>query len=44
MDYTVKFRLLTEIGTYFYPINYNHLISVGAATISFMLVAIFNKR
>jgi|GEM_PF-5356975 len=44
MSYIVKFRLLTEIGTYFYLITYNHLISVGVVAIAFMLVTIFNKR
>ena len=36
--------LCVEIGTYFYPITYNHLISVGIACLAFIIVAVFNKN
>jgi len=36
--------VISEIGTHFYPITYNHLISVCVAVIVFVLVALFNKR
>lgn len=36
--------LAVEIGTYFYPLSYNHLISAVAATISFIIVALLNRR
>ena len=36
--------LCAEIGTYFYPVTYNHLISVGIASLVFIIVAIFNKE
>ena len=36
--------MCAEIGTYFYPITYNHLISVGIAGLAFIIVAIFNKE
>ncbi len=36
--------LSIEIGTYFYPINYNHIVSVFIAIFVFVIVAIFNKR
>ncbi len=35
--------LSVEIGTYFYPISYNHIIGVVIAIIVFMIVAIINK-
>ncbi len=35
--------LIVEIGTYFYPISYNHIIGVVIAIIVFMIVAIINK-
>ena len=36
--------VISEAGTYFYPITYNHLISVFVAVLVFVLVAVFNKR
>ncbi len=36
--------LATEIGTYLYPTAYNHLISVIIALLTFVIVAIFDKR
>jgi len=36
--------VISEIGTSFYPITYNHLISVFVAVLVFVLVALFNKR
>jgi hypothetical protein len=36
--------IVVEIGTYFYPLSYNHLISVIAAAISFTIVAMLNRR
>ncbi len=36
--------LCAEIGTYYYPVTYNHLISVGIAGLAFIIVAIFNKE
>jgi HEAT repeat protein len=36
--------IAVEIGTYFYPLSYNHLISVFAAAISFTIVALLNRR
>ena len=36
--------MCAEIGTYYYPVTYNHLISVGIASLVFIIVAIFNKK
>jgi HEAT repeat protein len=36
--------LAVEIGTYFYPLSYNHLISVVVAAISLTIVAMLNRR
>ena len=36
--------LATEIGTFLYPISYNHIISIIIALLLFIIVTIFNKR
>jgi HEAT repeat protein len=36
--------IAVEIGTYFYPLSYNHLISVIAAAIIFTIVALLSRR
>ncbi|NJD78109.1 MAG: GTP-binding protein [Candidatus Methanoperedens sp.] len=36
--------LSVEIGTYFYPITFNHLISVAVAIFVFMIVSILTKN
>ena len=36
--------MCAEIGTYYYPVTYNHLISVVIAGLVFIIVAIFDKE
>jgi len=36
--------LSTEIGTYFYPITYSHIISIVVAILAFLIVAILSKN